>query len=206
MAPTTAAQLQSLQSTLAPVRRLALLGPAGTWTHQAALELWPAGCVEHTFMDVAEMRAALLQGRVDAILLPARTSIVGATPYMPLVRELLALDDVVHFGLYARMLGYCLLACSGVSLQSIRQVHAHPVALVEAALWLDGNLPHAQRVACASAGEAAAWVAVSGDVTSASLGPALAGQMHGLIPLVEGIEEGPHNVTEWWVVGRSSIR
>ncbi|MBF5004430.1 prephenate dehydratase domain-containing protein [Diaphorobacter caeni] len=202
MAPTTAERLQILQEALAPVRRLALLGPAGTWTHQAALDLWPGRTVELAFMDVARMPAALADRQVDAVLLPARTSIVGDTPYMPVLRELLALDEMRHLAAFARMLGFCLLARAGASLGEIRQVHAHPVALVEAAPWLDAHLPQARRVASGSAGEAATAVAARSDVASASLGPALAGQMHGLLPLVEGIEEGQHNVTEWWVVGR----
>ena len=47
-------------------------------------------------------------------------------------------------------------------------------------------------------------MAQASDASSASLGPALAGELHDLTPLATGIEEGRHNVTEWWVVGRTA--
>ena len=204
IAATNADELHVLQAALGHVRKLALLGPEGTWTHQAALELWPGTSVRCLFMPVAEMFAALERRAVDAVLLPARTTIVGDTPYMPVLQELLALEDIEPLASYARMLGYCLLAKSAMPLQDVQRVLAHPVALAEAAPWLDLRLPNALRVECQSAGEAAQLVAQSLDGSSASLGPALAGELHGLVPLVTGIEEGRHNVTEWWVVGRMS--
>ena len=204
LAATSADELHRLQATLGHVRKLALLGPEGTWTHQAALELWPGTAVRCLFMPVAEMFAALEQRAVDAVLLPARTSIVGDTPYMPVLQELLMREGVASLASYARMLGYCLLAKSAMPLHDVQRVLAHPVALAEAAPWLDLRLPNALRVECQSAGEAAQLVAQAADASSASLGPALAGELHGLTPLATGIEEGRHNVTEWWVVGRTA--
>lgn len=147
------------------------------------------------------MPAALQRKDVDAVLLPARTGIVGDTPYMPLLLALLQLDGVEQIANYARMLGYCLLARPEASLNTIQSIHAHPVALAEAAPWIAKHLPNARHVESASAGHAASVVAQENDVLSASLGPALAGELHGLRSIVFGIEEGPHNVTEWWVVG-----
>ncbi len=201
MLASTPEPLQRMQARVAHLQSVALLGPEGTWTHQAALELWPDGGAQLDFMDVALMREGLRDHKVDAVMLPARTSIVGDTPYMPVLVELLALDGVMQLACYARMLGYCLLAHSTIPLSEVQCVLAHPVALAEAAPWLDHHLPDAQRIECSSAGQAAQMVASRADGITASLGPALAGQLHGLAAIASGIEEGPHNVTEWWVVG-----
>jgi prephenate dehydratase len=76
------------------------------------------------------------------------------------------------------------------------------VALEEARPWLDRVLPHARRVEAASGGAAAQAVAHSPTLEKASVGPRIGAAIYGLVSLVDGIEEGPHNVTRWWVLGR----
>lgn len=197
--------VQAARIAVAHVRRVALLGPQGTWTQQAALELWPGLPMEWHFGAPEQMRSALQQGVVDAVLLPARTSVVGDTPYRAELDAMLMLEGVHLLAQYARMLGYCLLGHAGALMNDVLRVYAHPVALAEAAPWLDVHLPRAQRMPCDSAGHAAERVAQSADRKSASLGPALAGSLHGLLAIATGIEEGPHNITQWWVVGRDAM-
>lgn len=110
LAATSAVELHRLQATLGHVPQTGAVGPGRHMDDQAALELWPGTAVRCLFMPVAEMFAALEQRAVDAVLLPARTSIVGDTPYMPVLQELLMRDGVAPLASYARMLGYCLLA------------------------------------------------------------------------------------------------
>lgn len=197
--------VQAARSAVAHVRRVALLGPQGTWTHQVALELWPGVPMEWHFGAPEQLRTALQQGEVDAVLLPARTTVVGDTPYRAELDAMLTMARVHLLAQYARMLGYCLLGHAGAQVSDVLRVYAHPVALAEAAPWLDVHLPHAQRMPCESAGHAAEWVAQSADRNCASLGPALAGSLHGLLAIATGIEQGPHNITQWWVVGRDAM-
>ena len=75
------------------------------------------------------------------------------------------------------------------------------MALEETKPWLDRVMPHARRTEAASGGAAAA-VAGSPTADKASVGPRIGASIYGLVSLVDGIEEGPHNVTRWWVLGR----
>ncbi|MNV58833.1 prephenate dehydratase [compost metagenome] len=94
------------------------------------------------------------------------------------------------------------MARPGVALAQLQAVCAHPVALQEAAPWLQQHLPALPQRPCASAGAAAQAVAAATDQALACLGPALAATLHGLHVLQGGIEQGPHNETCWWLLGR----
>lgn len=195
--------------------RLAYLGPAGTWTHQACLQWleeagWPPGLESSPAlraMAAPEALQALAQGAVDAVCLPVSTRLVGATPYLPLVLAALA---AAHAPPAARplqvvgecrlQLGYSLMARAGVTLAQVQAVCAHPVALQEARPWLAQHLPGLAQRACDSAGAAAQAVAAADDQALACLGPALAAALHGLRVLQGGIEQGPHNETRWWLL------
>ncbi|MFQ6685388.1 prephenate dehydratase domain-containing protein, partial [Bordetella pertussis] len=51
-------------------------------------------------------------------------------------------------------------------------------------------------------GAAAQAVAASATQDKASFGPRVGASVYQLVSLADGIEEGPHNVTRWWVLGR----
>jgi prephenate dehydratase len=175
------------------------LGPAGSWTHQACLDLF--GGEGHLVALACEaLFEAYRTGAMERICVPVTTSLVGVTPYLD---DVLDLPEATVVAEYPKMLGYSLLAQPGARLQDITEVLAHPVALQEVAPWLDRAMPHVRRTPAASGGAAAQAVAQGATRHQASLGPRVGATVYGLAPLVEGIEEGPHNVTRWWVLGRA---
>jgi len=114
--------------------RTAYLGPAGSWTHQACLDLYGAdGLVP---LSREALFAAYADGKVERACVPVATSVVGLTPYM---EDVLALPRVVVVAEYPKMLGYSLLARPGTRREDIKEVHAHPVAFEEVRPWLEAG-------------------------------------------------------------------
>lgn len=191
--------LHVLTFTAAAAGQIGYLGPAGSWTHQACLELF--GPSELVPLSQDELLSAYQSGKIDRACLPVTTSLVGATPYLD---PILALPNVRIVAEYPKMLGYSLLARHGTRLEDVREVLGHPVAFDEVKLWLDHQLPQVRRTAAASSGAAAQAVANSEALDKASIGPKIGASIYGLDSLMDGIEEGRHNVTRWWVLGRES--
>lgn len=174
------------------------LGPAGSWTHQACLDLFgPADLVAVT-RD--ELFSGYASGTLTQACVPVTTSVVGVTPYLDAVLDL---PNATIVGEYPKMLGYSLLARPGTKLKDIQEVFAHPVAFEEVKPWLDREMPAVRRTESASGGAAAKTVAESATLDKASFGPKVGAAVYALDALVDGIEEGPHNVTRWWVLGRN---
>jgi chorismate mutase / prephenate dehydratase len=180
--------------------RVGYLGPAGSWTHQACIDLFDEG-EELVALHQDELFAAYACGAIETICVPVTTSVVGVTPYLD---EVLALKDALVIAEYPKMLGYSMLARPGTRKKDIKTVVAHAVALEEVKPWLDIEMPDALRKGVPSAGAAAEEVAATDSLDIASMGPRVGASIYGLVALVEGIEEGPHNVTRWWVLGRQS--
>jgi chorismate mutase/prephenate dehydratase len=178
--------------------QIAYLGPAGSWTHQACMDLF--GDTNLVALDRQALFKALRAKTVAKACVPATTSVVGATPYLD---DVLALDTVHVVGEYPKALGYSLLAKPGTRKEDIRTVLAHPVALEEVKPWLDLEMPDVERQPAASGGAAAKSVAEGAASGLAAMGPPGAARLYGLTSIVSGIEEGPHNTTRWWVLGHA---
>ena len=173
------------------------LGPAGSWTHQACLDLHGEKDLVPLARD--DLFKSYATGKVERACIPVTTSVVGMTPYMDAVLDLAEVTIVAE---YPKMLGYSLLAKPGTRREDIKEVLAHPVAFEEVKPWVDREMPTVRRTDATSGGAAAQTVANSPTLDKASFGPKVGTSVYPLVSLVDGIEDGPHNVTRWWVLGR----
>ncbi|MBO0661704.1 hypothetical protein LQ948_03885 [Jiella sp. MQZ9-1] len=176
------------------IKKVGFVGPNGTWTHQATLDLFRNGPELIPFTD--GLFEAYVSGQVDAVCAPVTTSLVGTTPYLD---QILALPSVTIIAEYPRILSYSLIASKEATFASITKVLGHPVALEEVSAWIDENMPGVERE---SRPGTTAYVAEENSPNLAAFGPGLGATLYDLQELRTGIEEGLHNVTRWWVLGR----
>jgi len=146
--------------------RVAYLGPAGTFSEQAALQYFGTSIEHVSCVSIDEVFRATAAGSASFGIVPVENSTEGVVS-----RSLdLLLNSPLHIvGEVSLMVRHNLLRLSD-SLDGIEVVHAHPQALAQCQGWLNTHLPHAERRAASSNAEGArlatthpAWAAIASE-------------------------------------------
>ena len=178
-------------------------GPAGTFTHQALLTLPAPGTEPIPYATVGQALQAVRHAEVAAALVPIENSVEGGVSATldnltygdPLVitREVVL---PVQFGLYTR---------PGATLDGVRSVLTHPHAAAQCRDWLALHLPEAVVTEGGSTAAAAAEVADPQSRFDGAICAPVAGEMHGLTRLADGIADNPDAVTRFVLVARPGL-
>jgi chorismate mutase/prephenate dehydratase len=178
--------------------RVALLGPVATYTHLAARQRFGAGAEYVPVRGIADVFTEVERRRADVGVVPVENSTEGA---VNVTLDELIESDLRISGEIQIEIHHQLLSRAG-DLAEVKQVFAHPQALAQCSGWLDRHLPHVQAVDVAS--NAIGAERALEDPTTAAIASALASQVYGLAILRPDIEDHPHNVTRFWVIGHES--
>ena len=167
----------------APVR-VAYLGPAGTFSEEAALHFFGSSVDGVPCENFDEVFHAAASGRAEFGVVPVENSTEGVV-----TRSLdLFLNTPLHIvGEVSLLIRHNLLR-STPSLEGVEVVCAHPQALAQCQNWLTAHLPQAERRAVSSNAEGArlaasnpAWAAIAGERAGAEFG------LHMVAPGVQDI-------------------
>jgi prephenate dehydratase len=174
--------------------RLGHLGPAGTFTEEAARRSAPDGELV-PYPSVRETVAAVLAGEVDAALVPIENSLEGTVT---------ATVDALSSEPRLRMVGevvlavrQCLIAADELSLDAITEVRSHPQGLAQCARFLHDELAGARQVPVSSTAEAVRSVVGEASSDAAAIASRAAAEVHGGVVLREGIEDEDGNATRF---------
>ncbi len=186
-----------------PWRRIACLGPAGTFTEEALLgEADLAGAELLLTPTIETALAAVPAGEADAAFVPLENSIEGSisatVDWLVFGEPLLAQREVVldvHLQLAGR---------PGMSLEDVRTVYSYPPALAQCREFLLQRLPRAEQRAVTSTAEAARLVADEED-HAAAVAPLAAAKRYGLDVLAAEIEDRSGNQTRFLLVAKERI-
>ncbi|MFY9780659.1 MAG: prephenate dehydratase domain-containing protein [Candidatus Baltobacteraceae bacterium] len=178
--------------------RVAYQGEPGAFSDDAARTLVPgAETVGHgTFDDAA---TAAQHGETEFALLPVENSISGAVPR---VYDLLwddprlAIVDEIVYRVVQNLIGL-----PAATIEGIREVHSHPVALEQCRHFL-GEHPHMRSVIVADTAGAVREIARLGDPSIAAIGSALAAERYGARILAPSIQDVDANFTRFFLLQR----
>lgn len=187
-------EIMSACRALEAPQRVAYLGPAGTFSEEAALRFFgssiahvPCGSFDEVFQSTAA-------GSAEYGVVPVENSTEGVV-----TRSLdLLLTTPLHIvGEISLMVRHHLLRTSN-SLEGIEVVLAHPQALAQCQQWLTTHLPHAERRAVSSNAEGARLAAT--EPTWAAIASERAGATFGLHLAARAIQDDAFNRTRFVVV------
>ena len=187
-------EIMSACRALEAPQRVAYLGPAGTFSEQAALQFFGSSMARLPCSSLDEVFRATAAGSAEFGVVPVENSTEGV-----ISRSLdLLLTSPLHVvGETSLLVRHNLLRLSD-SLEGIEAVHAHPQALAQCQNWLNTHLPHAERHAASSNAEGARLAA--SHPTWAAIASERAGTEFGLHVVSHAIQDDAYNRTRFAVV------
>ena len=174
--------------------RVAYLGPAGTFSEEAALGFFGSSIVKVPCANFDEVLHATSAGAADFGVVPVENSSEGVVTRSLDLFLTTPLFIIGETSLYVR---HNLLRRES-SLEGIATVCAHPQALAQCHAWLSNHLPNVERRPVASNAEGARLAAE--DASIAGIASSRAGSEFGLHTVAPAIQDDAHNRTRFAIL------
>lgn len=177
--------------------RIAYLGPRASFTHLASLQSFGSSANYIDCDNIADIFTAVEKEHADYGVVPIENSIEGAVTYTldMFVDSALLICSEIYLEISHNLLGR-------YPLQKIRQVFSNPQVFGQCKAWLRNNLPKAELLMVSSTTRAACEA--RSHKHSAAIASLLAAKEYGLKVICRGIEDSPHNVTRFLVIGKQA--
>jgi chorismate mutase/prephenate dehydratase len=176
--------------------RIAYLGPAGTFSEQAALGYFGSSVERVPCISIDEVFRSTSAGAADYGVVPVENSTEGVVAR--------SLDLFLHtplsiIGETSLFVRHNLLRCDN-SLDGVAVVLAHPQALAQCHGWLSAHLPQAERRPVLSNAEGARLA--RDDNKLAAIASESASSEYGLHLVASAIQDDAHNRTRFAIVAQ----
>lgn len=185
--------------------RIGYLGPVGTYSHLAATRHFGSSVSFEDLRAIEGVFEEVARRHVDYGLVPIENSTGGGITET-LDAFLTYHGEVNIYGEAQLAVHFCLLA--NCKPHQIKRIYSKSEAFLQCRNWLITQFPQAELIpseSTASAVRRAKDDNEAGDKTfgSAAIGSSLAGEIHGLHPLFEQIEDRQSNVTRFLILSKS---
>ncbi len=187
-------EIMSASRALETPTRVAYLGPAGTFSEEAALGFFGSSILRVPCANFDEVFHVTATGAADFGVVPVENSSEGVVTR--------SLDLFLHTPLFiigetSLFVRHNLLRKQD-TLEGIMAVLAHPQALAQCNNWLSAHLPHAERRPVSSNAEGARLASL--DAGLAAIASTRAGGEFGLHVVSPAIQDDAHNRTRFAIV------
>lgn len=175
--------------------KIAYLGPAGTFSEEAAHRCASDGDELIPFSTFPALVSAVETSVADLAVLPIENSLEGSvsTTLDLLIHETrLQIQREIVVPVH-----HCLVSVPGASITGVEHVHSHPQALGQCRRFLSRVLPDAHEHASLSTALAVQEAVDGGDPSHAGIGTARAAERFGGEILAQNIEDFANNATRF---------
>ncbi len=178
--------------------KVAYLGPEGSYSHEVALQLFGKDVGLTPLRSIGDVVKGVYQGDYGFGVIPIENNQAGV------VGE--SMDSLIKWGVYVNYsieyrISLCLVVNEEVEIEEVREVYSHPHAINEALNFisrLNASINYTQ-----STSEALRLI--KGYRYRAAVASRVGAGIHGLKPLICGIEDNP-NYTRFLVITRRMSR
>ena len=175
---------------------VAYLGPAGTFTQQAAMKHFGHEVEALAEADIDACFHSVETGRADFAVVPVENSTEGA---ISRTLDLIVASPLKICGEVMLPIHQTLMR-KEASMEGIRRVYGHAQSLAQCQQWLGRHLPGADRISVVSNSEGARLAAAEPE--AATLGSEAAAELYGLAVVQARVEDEASNTTRFLVLGR----
>ena len=184
--------------------KIAFLGPDGEFSHLAAVRHFGSSV---SFAPAREIRTVFEQvaaAEVDYGMVPIENSSVGGiNATLDAFIDLHA--DLSIYGEVKLQSQFCLLA--NCKPEEVRRIYSKPGVFEQCRNWLSTQYPQAARIPIESSSlateKAKEEILRDPECGAAAIGSTLAGEIHGLKPLFQAIEDRQSNMTRFLILSKS---
>ena len=176
---------------------VAYLGPAGTFTHMAALRKFGARAAASPAESIADIFTQVEKGAAKFGVVPMENStegVVNDTLDM-FVESSLAVCAEIYLDVNHYLM-------SRSPIEQVTRIYSMRQPLAQCRVWIKTNLPRAELQEVASTARAAQLAAE--EPGAAAVATALAAELYGLDIIGERIQDSPYNRTRFLVVGKQA--
>ena len=187
--------------------RIGYLGPAGSYSHQAATRHFGQSVSYEDMHEVDGVFTEVLRGHCNYGLVPIENSnsggVVDTLDAFQAHGRTITIYSELLLNVHHSLLANC-------EPKQVTRVHSKPEALSQCRKWLATQYPGVELVPAASTSRAV-QTAKAEEVLepgrgSAAIGSTLAGQLYGVNTLFERIEDDPNNITRFFVICREKAQ
>ncbi|MCL2827572.1 MAG: prephenate dehydratase [Oscillospiraceae bacterium] len=184
------------------MKKLGYLGPAGSFSHQAAATYVSKNpdTSPVAYQTIHAMAVAVSTGELDEAILPVENSLEGCvTATMDVLAE--DLDFLIRHDLILSIHQH-LLVQPGTKRNEITTVLSHVQAIGQCKRYLDEHCP-ATTIQAVASSSVAAESAANGAGTIAAIGSAVAAEIYGLEILARDIQDEKQNSTRFILIAKA---
>jgi chorismate mutase/prephenate dehydratase len=176
--------------------KVAFLGPEGTYTHSAAVKHFGSRIESEPVASIEEVFRLVEADGANFGVVPVENSSEGVINH---TLDLFMKSSLTISGEVELRIRHNLMT-NETATAAIERVYAHQQTLAQCRLWLDANLPNAQRIAVRSNAEAVIMAAQHDS--SAAIAGIMASELYSLPVMYADIEDEPNNTTRFVVIGK----
>jgi chorismate mutase/prephenate dehydratase len=192
-------ELMSGSFTLERPLRIGYLGPAGSFSHTAAIGKFGTSVDYEPIVDIRSIFDEVSKGHCDLGVVPIENTLGGGVieTFDALVDSNVKVCAEIPMAIHHNLLANC-------NLDQIEKIYSKPEVFAQCRNWLASTFKDARTVAEASTAKAAQKAAK--ESKSAAIGSTIAAELYDIKIICENIEDTPNNVTRFFVVAKEDSK